>query len=49
MVLLPTFNGMDADAVPEGTVVLFTVTVEVGSWVTGVTLTVLTVLPTVAV
>ena len=49
MVVLPTINGMLADAVPEGTPVPFTVTVAVGSSTVGVTVRVLTAFTTLSV
>ena len=49
MVLLPTTNGIDAEAVPEVTGVPFTFMVAVALLLVGVMVTELTVLATVAV
>ena len=46
--LFPTFNGMKADAVAVGTMVLLTVTVANGSFVVGVTAMVVTLFGTLA-
>ena len=49
MVLSPLAKAILPDAVPEVTAVPFTVTVELGSWVTGVTVTEVRELGTVVV
>jgi hypothetical protein len=49
MVLFPTFNGIDADAVPEATVVPLTFTVATALLVVGVTVMLDVALLTLAV